>query len=101
MARLAGIRYPDAAWEELQADGQPFALLSQPASSRGGELSMTVQRMADGATWAVVCDGVVLSTSALSAGRAALEAGLEVGLQCLMALPDSLSRHMTTALRET
>jgi hypothetical protein len=84
LATILGVRYPDVGWEELKADGQPFALLSQPASSRGGALAMTVQRMGDGAGWAVVCDDVVLATEAASAGRAALEAGLEVGLQCLM-----------------
>jgi hypothetical protein len=84
LAIILGVRYPDVEWEALEADGQPFALLSQPASSRGGALAMMVQQAADGTGWSVVCDDVALIEGAQSAGRAALEAGLEVGLQCLL-----------------
>jgi hypothetical protein len=81
LATLLQVRFPAVSWTELEADGQPFALISQGAGHRGGVLTMTVERMAVGAAWRVVCDGVTLVSDAVSAARAALEAGLEVGLQ--------------------
>jgi hypothetical protein len=81
LATLLGVRYPAVLWEELEADGQPFALITQAAEERGGPLAMTVEREAAGTGWAVICDGVALVKGAVTAGRAALEAGMEVGLQ--------------------
>lgn len=84
LATILGVRYPEARWAALEADGQPFALVSQDAAARGGALAVMVQRMANGTGWEVVCDGVTLTTEAASAGRAALEAGIEVAYQCLI-----------------
>lgn len=84
LTAILDVRYPEARWMALEADGQPFALISQDEASPGGALAMTVQRMANGAGWEVVRDGVALATQAQTAGRAALEAGIEVAYQCLI-----------------
>ena len=84
LTALLMVRFPDAEWCELEADGRLFALISQGAESRGGRLALPVQQMAEGAAWEVVCDEVQLVADAVSAGRAALEAGLEVGFQMLI-----------------
>jgi hypothetical protein len=81
LATLLQVRFPAVQWEELEAGGQPFALIAQGEGHRGGAFAMTVERMAEGAAWRVICDGVTLVSDAVSAARAALEAGLEVGFQ--------------------
>lgn len=101
MAMLLAVRVPGATWAELATnDGVPFVHIGSPAlgDARSG-LEGQLWRDAEG-TWRVELNGIEVAASRVSAGTAALMAGLEVAFQWLGGQPDVVAETAPLAMAD-
>jgi hypothetical protein len=87
LACLVATRFPAADWLAVtDADGRWFVLFTQERDQRGGDFVVMLQ-LAEDRTWEAVSgladDGAVLASSGLSAGDAAVGAGIQLLRQWL------------------